>query len=1643
MDMYEISDITQHCMNFPNPKNPIVERENIVNTIDRLFETDSIIFIEGEENVGKTIIASLFAKKHCSETFCMFLRCTNSLGANIASIRSDIYVQINYYLNKIIPLRDEIIPLDDYINIVYGLTRHCSRTNKTVYFIIDGIDNIDNATVKEAVLELFPIGNCEYFKFVIVTNDCDLKKSYKLQNSLYSLGIRDLIISDFTEGEAIQIFSDLDILNKDDILKLFRTFKKPGHLASIYRLIVNSEDPKKLIDDPISGLSELFESEWINNKIDKEGELFLAILAFDTGFHTCEYVAALCDSSVERVVEFARKTSFIDYDCSTKIINFISDGFLKFVLEKLQYYKNDVMERSIKLVMQNPDDLQSIQQAPYYFEQLGQYDKLSEYLTTDRLLTVFRDTNSESSTIALIKNGFDAALKIGHEQNAFSLSLAQSVTNAFISTAVSEQEIKARCILNDFETAMHIARQARTKEDKILLLSQLMMWYVRKGLTPDEVTIQEIKTLHASINYSNIKGKAIKIATYMLHALPDIAVEIIEILGEAEKGDNSTDIAIAKITMSGIIEQNENNNLLEIDNSTISNTIVRNIYTELKSLLKNQPIEQVTKEIDAMTSKSSKLLFLRNWLILHKKEDVDGKITNQAMEMAIDTSVFLLTTSLLLDLSSALPYIKEEKIRADNITWFDKQIAGLSSKSPCIDYVELQTIIAEAQIEFNKQTALLRIQDVILWTEEIEDLSIQAECLAVIMGHMNKLDCLYTFYKDEGFTEECKYQIDKLIDKLVTCTADHLDVFTNLVRIISKFDFKNAMLIIEKVNTAERRDALRRVMINSIIDSNTENKSIEFIYSIFAQFEDSMHLSSIYSSIVRKFRKSKELCQANPNLLEKLLKYDAKIQILDSRHLCVYCASILLIRSHLSILDAENSESIFTDLFESWNSIDSSEDKIKIGYDTIYILAENFPEYANKMLTVLDEYKKITLPLSGDELDSFVVLIKLLIHGLAGLADQNMILDSDYEKLEFYIRQVPSDYIQCILWSDYALILFRSNQVELANKVFSSKILKTLDKYSKNNISIKHSLIINIAPTYFLSCQAIFLDNIVLCSQKVSNSALYEVCRYYITKTIPSDPYERSNKSVYSIEYSDIPIIFSLIGHMNDECLVYDIIKTISQYVYQNSKIFTRQQRIDISVRIDSIIAKVFVGYYPLNHIGYKLCASIQSEMLNDGIKNKTYKNIKENIPSIKNIADQSYVWCELASASKKQTERRSCFDKSIELIEEIPSIYDRVWHLEMVARLAWHANEKALSKDCLGKAVREIVTSNSKDKRTDVSKRIINLAHRLDPEFARTLATVIENEATSNLFKQTVKKQELQISALDSVIDHKHIDNESENEIDYPNVIWEAWGMLNAGIINPTKLKLLFEYYKIAANADILKSYSIYSWIIENILLVYTGPQNKATVVRTLVDSLKSSCEYCISYLSHLYEINFSPFKKLERSIDGVIGIGERRKFMEELELWLKENTNSEIYIIDPYFCIEDLEILKYIYSANDNVSIVIVTSEKQQRKQEISLDAIESTYCEYWRDNISLIQLSKVKLILLNTEPSGNTPIHDRWIISGDVGLHLGTSINSIGNKLSGANAESTRVIDDVKSEIHAFINGERTNYNGEKIRCRTYQL
>jgi hypothetical protein len=174
-----------------------------------------------------------------------------------------------------------------------------------------------------------------------------------------------------------------------------------------------------------------------------------------------------------------------------------------------------------------------------------------------------------------------------------------------------------------------------------------------------------------------------------------------------------------------------------------------------------------------------------------------------------------------------------------------------------------------------------------------------------------------------------------------------------------------------------------------------------------------------------------------------------------------------------------------------------------------------------------------------------------------------------------------------------------------------------------------------------------------------------------------------------------------------------------------------------------------------------------------------------------------------------------------------------------------------------------------------------------------------------------------------------------------------------------------------------------------------------------------------------------------------GVIDRGERAKAVELLRQWVEESATEVIKICDPYFGPDDLDFVRLIRSIHPDIRIVILTSRKQQRELFVP-EPLDESYRKHWRLHVSESDPGVVDIRIVGTRSTGEPPVHDRYWLSKDSGLRIGTSLNSVGGfKLSEISPVVEPNLSALIASLEPFFSGAARFHKDDRLDYVTFSL
>ncbi|MES2108961.1 MAG: hypothetical protein V4577_09455 [Bacteroidota bacterium] len=393
-----------------------VQRLNLVHELEDMFDKEcKIVIVEGKEGSGKTDILLQFSKKHCFDAITFFVN-----PAYRASYRQDYFMedvgrQILFFNKNEIPGEDLEITEGIFNKLAFDLTTSPGRKNKPVYFILDGLDQIEKSDFEllKNGLQNLPWNTNNFYFLVSGT----IEKLKEIFPQLWLKNFKSLRIPRFTENETKQLFNLDDSASSHRFLReIHDTWKgHPDSLSQVRRIINSGITIEEFLDKfDISEKNELLEIEW--KQANLEGLtlvapeiLVISILAFDDNIRNIQRISSIVALSVTELLTVVAKVSFLSVNEGN--ISFVSNSYRQYAVYKLKRFEKETNAKLIDFYTQS-DDINSILNLPTLFNKNSEWGNIVDLLTVDNLDLIISNSRSFSEIKKQINYGYKAAQRL-------------------------------------------------------------------------------------------------------------------------------------------------------------------------------------------------------------------------------------------------------------------------------------------------------------------------------------------------------------------------------------------------------------------------------------------------------------------------------------------------------------------------------------------------------------------------------------------------------------------------------------------------------------------------------------------------------------------------------------------------------------------------------------------------------------------------------------------------------------------------------------------------------------------------------------------------------------------------------------------------------------------------------------------------------------------------------------------------------------------------------------------------------------------------------------------------------------------------------------------------------------------------------
>ncbi len=1640
MPQTEIMDLTTVSTSFPHLLSPQIVRENILDAIDMTFAGEAqVLIVEGSEGIGKTTLLAQFAQRHSNRAISLFIKSASHWAYDPLILKRDLCNQLHWVLLQE-ELRPSEITSDDMLRDYITALQRRARLND-YYFVIDGLHEIpqENEPVREVILDMLP-WSLSGFRFLFSGEANQIPKQ-RMQHVISKISQ----LPPFSFDETKRYFSDL---NLDDYIieKLHKSYRGfPSKLASARRIL--SSNAQKYLQDFPNIFPNPHEIEW--REVDANNNqqvILLAIVAHEVRELTTTDLSRIMDITSEKVTELIQSLNFVLTDTQNDVVSFVSEEFRKFVSVQLRHLKDTVSEFVITDLLRDPEGDSALAYLPEHLEQAGKPKELIEYLSPERFTKIVERTQSLSIVRQKAALGVQASLELHRDDDLLRFSIQESMISELDKAEVWRSEVEARMALGDYTSALALAQRTAMKEDRLHLLAIIAKVKLEHNITPEIELKEQIRQLYNQIDPAKLGERAIDIAADLFYSFRDLAINLVEKSTTRNDDENALDWAFARLSIAASKvgdKRIQSNDMVEDIRSRIKDPKARSFSAAASLLLGEYSAKEIIAEVEKLDSAIVKMLLLRQWALDNKRRTDACDVIDFGLQLAIKTTKHAFNARDYREIASPLPFVSESSKAKSLVSVFDSQKSTIEHIGPTEDYIRLQLVLAHCESKFDFEAAGNRIIDVYLHIDDLKDLATKTNCMARLAALLVDIDPRRLLDRQDNL-HTCVF--DDLLtgtNLILETTGDHYQNTSGIIQSVAKTRRDLALDFATRLNTEDRRDKALFDIIKTSLRVSLNKIDLQFVDNLRDKLEDlDLKDEAILAVIERFFDEDENIDVFMPYILRFITHIDTIQNAIERCRAYCLAFSILVKRDHEKY--ASITSSILKNLDISWQAIDEGWLKVnngfKIAESLATVSAETAQMYIDKTETARNEFK---ISDSGTA-QTYLCCLLLAIRAYGGLLPYRVATQPDLERLTQLVDRLPSNGDRAALWADLALRCSISKKSDECRQIVAEHVRPLIDDISSDNPGRKTEVIVLTAPALYRAQPKAALELISKLPRQSKNSAYSHIVSFILQKISLSDPYDASRRQGYDIDYEDILEIFDLMDLMEIDATISNFVKLIVDSVISGKNkpggMLTREQRNNLVYRLQEIVKNKLPSPRYIKHEGYRILTQayiLRLQTSHHQIQQK-WLDLIDEARSIPNLNDKAYVLSNIATIlPPEKFDRKQLIQEAKGISDNVPVLLERINLYHNLAKCV-ETIDKSLFRKYLELAM-QLTHQKNDSNFYDVQKDIIDLAYQKDPTFAATLASSIDDDPVRKRLNQRIQL----FKAKERMIDPR----ESDAEKDIPGHIysqaaWMALTVLNTERVNTVKFEHTREFIRIASTLSMKESYPILAWVIENAVKRFATTEQARKYLRPVFDSILLGAELA-GRMTVPFTIPSLQFQDRIITISNnkslVLQSGDREKAVQFMKDWFEYQVQEYLKIQDPYFGLNDLEFLKLLISVNPNCEVYVLTGLANQEKSSKSLKEI---YRDYWHQNISDQRPPDTEVVIVGNQ-QGRAPFHDRWLITKGGGLRLGTSLNSLGRKVSEISHMSSEEVLEREHILDKYLIYHKKDSDDGKLQYETFTL
>ncbi len=1574
------------------PKDKLIKRDNIINTMMTYLNSGvRILYIEGDEGIGKTTLTEIFHHKKTSLSLLIKLDLSCKWGSDLNQVKYDIYSDLyKFYYEKdfVQPEGQEILD-SDFSGLLNKCKNRLKNKKQDFYIIVDGLTEIDPENAKKIFYTLPLSSNFLNFKIIMTGNRQD-RSNYEEYE-----GFQAFPLPGFSEYETNDFFAEYKF-SSEQLTNIYKTSEgNPGYLASIKRRLDSGELPEKVLANLPENLPKALTSEWKNTQsCDLRILKALTLVACGMNVFSSDQLAEIFQLDPKEMKNSLNRFNFIV--CENENVKFITESFRRFAVKELEQYKVEAYMEFIEYLVDKPDIAESIGGIPKYLYEIEKYDEALEYLTDDMFAKMIKETKSFKKIRQDIQYGVLSALNTKALEVLIGHSLKSSAVESLTNIKVWESELEALMSLGDYDSAVNLASMATMVEDRFHAYAQICKHCAMNDKEIDPLVIDQLKMIYDELDKPALGERAVDIAQDIQFFDPLMAIDLIKSSLGVKNDPNATDYSFTMLALSALDDRNDLSvSKMENYDTYIQCSSLRKIAKGLRLLKQHNGTENIISSFSEIEDFSDKITLIRQWISTHRKANDAVDISLYGLELVLGNRDYSSNARVFYDLVLPLEYTINYEKSKKIISIIIPQLPVIKSIGPIEDYYNLYLMLSLGEITHNLQNFFTMIDQILEEISLENNLIVKANTLSRILATI-ALHCEYSgCARYQELEHKCKTDLDEFIIELLDGTANNYEVMKTVINNISLYSIDYALGIIDLVNTQYRRDWLYISMFKFIL-THTSNKDVLD------------RMISVYDLIDAQDIKDELIVNLLVIMLENRITItDSMANVIKSvnsiRNLGEKCFAYTQLACY-QIKCCDNRlfsiKEITDNLAQTWKSIDENWQKIEIGFKIVASLAKYDKEVAQIFLNLTDKERSNNIINTDKSATAVLISLLLTIRAFSGLLVKKIDTSEDLDRILNNIGLIPSENVKLQLYADLAHRAYLNDRNDILKRIVQDHINPIIEASVVNSEIYQNQIIIT-APVLFFHHHSSTIDILKKIPEDRREECAVNIIKTILTNKPVIDPIDRSKINNNILKYEQVKDVIELMPLIKRDYIYFDVINELADLYMDHCNEYSREQKADMEAQLNESLLQHLPDPKGIQHDGYIIAIKAQlTRMFNHNNESK-WKKLIEKANRIPNKADKCFVLGIIYGImpQKMINSLHIKYSDLEALVDSLPTSLEKASHYTTLAQFNRN-NTNVYVKQILEKSMRISLESESKAM-SQIRKEMINLAYNINPDLAASLASLADEDPARANLKRDLNRQ-LNVLKLrqDMFSVNYNLGQVEDFRSVYPMAAWSSLASLNSNRIPATGANNTYNSIKVAASLPLEEAYPIYSCVIENLVVKYKSTDQSKTILRPIFVHLLSASEIVMGMTNFVASKDISiPFSS-EPSVNDTFALiqhGQKEKAKQFFMNWLESSVSEILYICDQYFTINDIEWLFCIQSVIPDLTVIIVSSKKKNDCQNL-----QEEYKQAWRNSYQTNPLP-VTFFLIDCGDREESFLHDRWCLSEKSGLDIGTSFNGLGMKES----------------------------------------